>query len=232
MSEEKSNDKLSKKFYNGCKRLGLDKEAISKLKYRGRSTLHEGKMRANKYFHFVYGKDKEAPERKGHCICGNKIKDNYFVGIDNNIDNMIVLGSCCKNRFLPEKYRKKTCLKCEKPHKRRISGLCKECERESNLKKCDKCYCRVRYLSSSGLCKDCSLPICIVCNVNTVEKKYYTRCLSCFENACYSCQGKKKKGYRYCYKCYIKEKTESEDDDREKGMDRMEEIKGKMFDDP
>lgn len=72
-----------------------------------------------------------------HCICGHKIKQKCFIALKNKpiiIENLIILGNCCINIFYPNKV-KKTCIKCKKLHKRKVS-ICLQCQSEvNNLKK-------------------------------------------------------------------------------------------------
>ena len=84
------------------------------------------------------------PEKKYSCVCEQSIVNNCYITNDNN--TLIVMGSCCIKRFLPEKSAGRTCEKCNNPHKNRIINLCNDCRTKKHIpvkqslpKKCLNC---------------------------------------------------------------------------------------------
>ena len=75
------------------------------------------------------------PSFKDTCQCGHKpIKRQYY--IRNKFTNEIkIIGSECKNTFLPKQNRKKTCQKCGDPHQNRKDDLCNNCRPKKKKEK-------------------------------------------------------------------------------------------------
>ena len=70
--------------------------------------------------------DVEIPEHEDFCICTHEIENNHYLRRKSD-NHMIVIGSSCKKRYMPDDCNSKLCFRCEKPHKNRKDGYCNEC---------------------------------------------------------------------------------------------------------
>lgn len=136
--------KIYKNFIQGLKDCGLTYNDDFKLKWKycgGNSKEHL------RYFKLSCPND-ELPEPTNECICGHTITKNCYI---TNGDNIIILGSCCIKKFIPNK--KRTCETCGNFHQNHSInkcnncrvGICEICETECDYKY-RKCYrCKFRY---------------------------------------------------------------------------------------
>lgn len=98
----------------------------------------------------------EIPEQQEYCICGMKIIHNRYVRNIEEIDTskrILVVGSCCIKKFIPEENRNKICGNCKRAHKNREVNLCKKCE----YTYCYLCYAFIHnsYEDKHKMCKEC-----------------------------------------------------------------------------
>ena len=111
---------ISKRFLNGLELYNLDIDELkADWKYCGGS---EG--RHLRYFELSCP-DEYLPEHETNCICGHKIHENCYL---TNGEEILTLGNCCIQRFLP--YSGRMCRDCSRPHKSRRDNLCKACSRK------------------------------------------------------------------------------------------------------
>lgn len=85
-------------------------------------------------------------ESKDYCICGHKnIKRNVFLirKGDKNIENIITIGSCCKNRFVSIETRNKTCSRCYRSHRNIKDNYCNSCRIDRGIAK--KYFYNIKY---------------------------------------------------------------------------------------
>jgi len=87
-------------------------------------------------YYFNTLKQKEQPSHKDYCICKHRIERNCYINTKETpcLDNIIIVGSCCIKKYIPEDQRKRTCEKCGCPHKNRKDNYCNNCR--SNFTKC------------------------------------------------------------------------------------------------
>ena len=108
---------LHARFIEGLKKYNLAFEEMANWKYCG------GDYASHlKYFQLLYP-GKELPDHVDRCVCDHEIVRNGYITDGNQI---LVLGSCCINRFITHSSR--TCELCNKPHKNRNVNLCNTCK--------------------------------------------------------------------------------------------------------
>lgn len=115
---------LSKRFIKGLQEYNLTKEDIQGWHYvgGGHTTNPILNIVLKERFHRHFpGED--VPELEHRCVCGHPIQENAFITDGSNI---LVLGSCCVRRFLPNG-TKLTCTRCKRPYKgkHRVCGTCR-----------------------------------------------------------------------------------------------------------
>lgn len=80
-----------------------------------------------RYYRFVLGQTEIIP-KKNHCPCGMLIQRNCYIK-DKTRDLIIVIGSCCIKKFLPNGLKRR-CEVCNEPHKRSTKNICVNCEKK------------------------------------------------------------------------------------------------------
>jgi hypothetical protein len=89
------------------------------------------------------------------CFCGQSIVKHYFiVDLDNQI--VLTLGSCCVLVYAKEysnttDFKKRTCVICNKPHKRIKFVICRKCEVEIESVYKDECIGRKQIYSDAHI---------------------------------------------------------------------------------
>ena len=186
---------LKEKFIEGLKAYNVTYEDIlaGKWRYCGGD--------GDKNYIKLFFRNKTEPKiiRKSNCVCGHPIIRNYYIS---DGDDIIILGSTCIKRFLPESSR--TCDDCKAPHKNRKVNRCKDCR----LKKCDNCDRPYHYLLGSNgspikTCLYCKFGKCDICN-NPYESSFdsrHKRCAFCRIGKCDKCKNPCNPKYNNCYKC-------------------------------
>lgn len=143
---------LKQRFINGLKTYKISIKDIEESKWKYCGGNH-GDNHIN-YFKQCFN-DRKFPDEKKECICGHKIKYNYYITDGTEI---IIIGSRCKNKFIPKKGR--TCSICGEPHRNRKVNHCNMCKadknglyRSRNSPHCDMClmsfkhgFCNTRLL--------------------------------------------------------------------------------------
>lgn len=108
---------LTERFIRGLQEYNLTVEEVRGWKYCG----------GNRSRHLNYFKlccpDDDIPEHTDKCACGHHISENCYItdGV-----RILVLGNCCIKRFIPK--AKRTCERCDKPHRRTKYNLCFDCQ--------------------------------------------------------------------------------------------------------
>ena len=69
--------------------------------------------------------DKNYPRHINKCVCNHDIEKNYYI---TNGSVMLILGSCCIKKFMPNGMRK-SCEHCENLHKNIKDNLCNDCRK-------------------------------------------------------------------------------------------------------
>jgi hypothetical protein len=117
---------LSSKFLNGLsEKYHMDIEDIKDWIYCG----------GNHNQHYNYYKlcypDTPFPEYNELCICNTKILYNCYIrpSIDSSPDEILIVGSCCIEKFLPNGFTR-FCEKCNEVHKRIKYNICFKCEKK------------------------------------------------------------------------------------------------------
>jgi hypothetical protein len=111
---------------NNLDKNNLTFEDFKTFKYAGGDFGHH-----LNYYKILFG-DKKLPNKEVECLCGHPIKNNCYIVNEEN-ENLMVLGNCCIKRFLSKSGR--TCDKCGEPHKTRKNNYCKSCNDEENKKR-------------------------------------------------------------------------------------------------
>ena len=220
-------DSLTKKFWEGLeKKHGLTYEDI----------INEGWTYAggdyDEHLNYLLKILKEninltQPDKKKFCICGISIKRNAYIR-NRNKTQMLVIGSCCIKRFMPEGKKGRTCGICETPHRNHKDNMCKECRdklapkgrtcemcgkshRNRKVNKCNECKdkcskCKTQFKNNYGYekCYDCRyIKECIKCKKehnNRVDK--CDHCCNRFKcGVCTDCGKKCSEKYERCYTC-------------------------------
>lgn len=98
------------------------------------------------------GKTEELPPHKDKCICETRIVHNHYIR-NRHTEEIFIVGSTCKEQFLPEEYLDKDCHLCGIKRRIENSEHCRKCSEE--VKICHKCK-DYNYL--------CKKELCIACN--------------------------------------------------------------------
>jgi len=115
----------------------------------------------------------DTPAKKKHCICGVRIVRNCY--LENIITkNLIVVGSCCIQKFIPKDKAGRTCEICKCPHRNTKDNYCKDCRTLPICNMCGKLhnnmsvYCGICLMLPR--CNDCTVivedfgePYCRMC---------------------------------------------------------------------
>lgn len=181
---------LTEKFVNGLKNYDLTLKDIQEggWKYCG----------GNQGRHYNYFKvscpNEPLPDSEEECICGHKIVENCYI---TNGEEILILGSCCIKKFIPEDKSGRTCSSCGRIHKNRKTNLCNDCR--EIYKECKKCG--VAHLNKISLCEKCQ-GNCLDCGKKC--KPEYDKCYDCktkFFHECSKCGKKCDPKYETCYGC-------------------------------
>lgn len=69
---------------------------------------------------------KPVPAQEFECLCTHPIQENCY--IENLFTGeLVVVGNCCIEKFLPEDHQHRTCGRCNQPHKNRKDNYCNAC---------------------------------------------------------------------------------------------------------
>jgi hypothetical protein len=118
--------------------LGVD-EFIKNFKYTGgdgrRYGTHDDRekdKRANRHLNYwnITRNNEIHPLHKKYCICKTFIIENCYAVDKRDKEKLVCLGNCCIERFLGDN-AKRTCERCEKPHRNRKDNFCKECRKQN-----------------------------------------------------------------------------------------------------
>jgi hypothetical protein len=189
-------DKLFKKFTEGLEMLNYTEKDVRNWKSVGCGESYEGDKNNQQHnyhqyvewinwcnkkgFHYM----KDEPEWEHNCVCGTKIKHNYYITPNDDregLKHLLVTGSCCINHFLEDGISRH-CDKCRQPHKNRKDNICNECRLIEKNK---------------PICKDCK---------KFIDGKYL-RCFDCMKKSthkCIRCDKMIDKKYKYCFNCKSK----------------------------
>lgn len=192
---------FSTKIINAVSRLGIDIFSLMHFKYCGDNTTTMRKKYINEIFN--YGKLGEPKfyngiEQSNHCICGSKIKYNYYI---TNYSFIYIVGSCCVKKFLSQAGSMKTCTICQAVHNNRKKNLCSHC-RVIGYTSCN--YCGI--YSYDSTCSDCVKKYnikCKICDSKSMITNGTGICSKCLCNVkkCKICQ--EYNPLKICKKCRI-----------------------------
>ena len=121
-------DNISQKFINGLReKYNMEFDEIKNYIYCG----------GNYDQHYNYYKacfdNAPLPDAENKCICNNKIINNCYIRKDINteVDDIIIVGSCCISKFLPNGFNR-YCGQCGEVHQRRKYNICFDCDKKNN----------------------------------------------------------------------------------------------------
>ena len=77
------------------------------------------------YFRQKFGEDAKRPPYMDSCICGHDIIENCYI-VNKLTKKILVVGTCCIKRFLPERFTRK-CSLCGQAHQNRKDNICNDC---------------------------------------------------------------------------------------------------------
>jgi hypothetical protein len=145
---------------------GLCEEDIEKMTYIGGS---EG-------YHLDYhGKqfpDIEAPAYENFCLCGSQIKINCYLKDLSEDGPVIVIGSCCQEKYLSQVVKK--CVECGETHASKQNLTCRTCK--SRMKQeAEKKEQRERNKILAELAKQKKY-----CACRREIKRCFEKCYTCF----------------------------------------------------
>ena len=188
---------LCARFIEGLKEYGLTLADMKRFVYAGEAHLDKrGKVVISKYFLQRGFSDDDLPNYTTACICHQKIRRNCYITDDTRI---LVIGSCCKDKFLEPKNRGKTCERCGEPHRNLKDNRCNACR---EICRCGR-SCNSRY----GQCYTCAYgKPCENCNKPHLNK-HVNRCDKCREGICDMCGYFCNPRFKICYRCHIDKKN-------------------------
>ena len=114
-------------------------EFINNFKYTGGDGNRQGQhydeekeFKANRHYNYwmMKRRGEKFPPPKGYCICETRINENCYAVDKRDNKKIVCLGNCCIERFLGDN-AKRTCERCEKPHRNRKDDFCKECRKKN-----------------------------------------------------------------------------------------------------
>ena len=131
-------------FVDGLTKLGLTLDILEDdYVYIG------GNRRSHANYYTLKCPDDDPPDDVSWCVCGHRIVENCYLRNPKTGD-IIVLGSCCIKRYLPNAGR--TCGKCGVRHRNRKDDLCNKCR----LVQCVVCQESFKPLFKyHDTCRDC-----------------------------------------------------------------------------
>jgi hypothetical protein len=203
-------DKITERFIEGLKKYNLTLEEIKNSGWHycgGDEIKKNGKYsRHRNHFNQYFGHDL-TPKKEYACVCEHEILHNCYITDKKRI---IVIGSCCVERFLPENMRGRTCEDCAEPHKNNKGNKCNNCrlkmkeiEKQKNKKYCDNCQQEHRN-RSNNLCNNCRKLIkCNKCKKLYNKKNYFdiNKCDDCRKGYCDGCDKSINLKYKKCFTC-------------------------------
>jgi hypothetical protein len=110
-------------------------EFIKNFKYTGGDGRRYGThndhvkdMKANRHLNYwnMTRNYEIHPPHKEYCICRTPIMENCYAVDKRDKEKLVCLGNCCIERFLGDS-AKRTCERCDEPHRNRKDNFCKEC---------------------------------------------------------------------------------------------------------
>jgi hypothetical protein len=162
---------VSTRFIEGLKEYNLSLKEIQ----NGDWSYAGGNFDSHiKKFKLIFG-DIKFPDVEKYCVCGHEIIHNCY--IMNKKKEILVIGSCCIKKFMPNKF-KIQCEICNKPHLNRKDNKCNDCRKHKYINKCIDC--NKGKCSLFKKCNDCSIGKCLLCNKKIDEK--YKLCFTCNKN--------------------------------------------------
>jgi len=136
--------KISKQFQKGLAEYDLTIDDLKGWYYCG-SNRERNRFKIN-------CPNDDMPDYTNECVCGHKIVENCY--ITDFKESFLIVGNCCKKRFLPKENAGKTCEICRKPHRNRKDNLCNHCRHNNG-------------------------GICMICGTETM-KKSFKKCVKCY----------------------------------------------------
>ena len=208
MSEEENIGQ--KRFKEGLKKITGDDSLVNYV-YAGGNVC--GAELA--YFH-TKNPGVSLPGHKLECVCTHEILKNYYIKhVPTKM--IVVVGSCCIKRYLPEDNQRKTCSECGAPHKNRTVDMCNECrpgcwkcgDKYASIDQCWTCrkelknyHCsRHNYQRQCYRCKEEGKKMCIGCNEERIlmpceckecDYNYWVCPKHTFRTSCKPCYAKSK----------------------------------------
>jgi hypothetical protein len=151
---------VSQRFIEGLKEYNLTLEEIRTTGWKYAGGDENAGVGPLNYFRQIFGGDPESVygPMEDECICGHPIQRHYFI-TDANNEGMLVIGSECIKRFLPENVQGRTCSMCMAPHRRTKNNICFDCEKQI---------------------KDEKKKLCVDCGGKKQPK--FKRCYECFNH--------------------------------------------------
>lgn len=119
---------FSKRFITGLKKRNINYDEINNWYYCG------GEDGSHLNYYKLIHNNSELPEHQTHCICGHKIKHNYY--IKNNNDDIIVMGNSCIKKFFNFQSMR-SCEECGIRHRNRKDNKCNRCRKKFTKKYVD-----------------------------------------------------------------------------------------------
>lgn len=114
-------------------------EFIKNFKYTGGDGRRYGThndhvkdMKANRHLNYwnMTRNYEIHPPHKEYCICKTPIMENCYAVDKRDKEKLVCLGNCCIERFLGDS-AKRTCERCDEPHRNRKDNFCKECRKQN-----------------------------------------------------------------------------------------------------
>ena len=144
---------------------GLSEADIEKMTYIGGSDDYHADYYDAKFSHIP------EPDYVSYCPCGSQIKINCYLKDLNKDGPVIVIGSCCKEKYLSQVVKK--CVECGEAHASKTNMTCRTCKsilkREAELKAQQEL---AKHSFTSGKTKYCAC--------RREIKRCYTKCYTCF----------------------------------------------------
>ena len=181
-------ESISQRFINGLK----DRHKLTLEDFQKDYSYAGGDFdRHINYTKLLFSEGFKRPPYYPLCVCGQAIKRNCYMSNEGH-EKIIILGSCCIEKFAGDGKKGRTCSICKEPHKNRTTNLCNGCKVKENKLKNRKCISCGSKLSDYTIK---NYPNCKHCYDCYKKKK------SNYTNVCSKCGDKIASSYKMCYKC-------------------------------
>jgi len=138
---------------------GLIEKDLEKMSYVGGSSGYHLSYFEAKFQHIA------KPDYEDYCLCGSQIQINCYLKDLNEDGPVIVIGNCCKEKFLSQVV--KTCIECDITHASKTTLSCRTCVATSKREEKAREQKRINAMPKHCAC-------------GKEIKKCFAKCYTCF----------------------------------------------------